>query len=170
MADARTAFLITIDQDHEGGYQDDPKDRANWSSGQVGIGTLVGTKYGITALDMPGKVIKDLTPDEAVEYYIEHYWKPLYSQINSQIVANKLADMGVLFGVGTAIKCLQEALYIPPDMNFGPETLAATNNNNSLLLLADFRQQLRTHAASVAANNPNEASNLRGWVRRINLS
>jgi lysozyme family protein len=169
MADARTAFLITIDQDHEGGYQDDPKDRANWSSGQVGIGTLVGTKYGITALDMPGKVIKDLTPDEAVEYYIEHYWKPLYSQITSQNVANKLADMGVLFGVGTAIKCVQRALDMAPDADFGPLTLAATNAGNATLLFAAFREELIEHAKAVAAANPNEASNLSGWLRRINL-
>lgn len=169
MADARTAFLITIDTNHEGGYQCDPKDRANWSSGQIGVGILVGTKYGITALDMPGRVIKDLTPEEAVDYYIENYWKPLYGQIISQIVANKLADMGVLFGVGTAIKCLQKGMAIAADGVFGPETLAVVNGCDSTQTLKEFRGELRMHAADVASKNPNEASNLPGWLRRIDI-
>ena len=52
MADFKTAVLITLE--HEGGFQKNPNDHANWSSGKIGVGTLVGTKYGITALDLPG--------------------------------------------------------------------------------------------------------------------
>ena len=68
MADARTAILITLDPAHEGGFQANPHDRANWTSGQVGVGTLVGTNGGITALDMPGADIKNLTVDQKVAF------------------------------------------------------------------------------------------------------
>jgi lysozyme family protein len=34
----------------EKGYQDDPNDRGNWTSGVIGIGELKGTKYGISAM------------------------------------------------------------------------------------------------------------------------
>ncbi len=110
MADFRTAVLITIDPEHEGGFQKNSSDHANWSSGVIGEGELIGTKYGITALDMPGVDIENLTPDQAVEFYKERYWKDLYSQISSQIVANKLFDMGVLFGVKEAVSIMQLTL------------------------------------------------------------
>src|SRR5579864_5653858 len=88
---------------HEGGFQKMPNDHANWSSGKIGEGELIGTKYGITAIDMPGVDIENLTEDQAIQYYKEHYVKSLYSQIVSQSVGEKLFDLGVLFGVGTAV-------------------------------------------------------------------
>lgn len=167
MADARTAILITLDPNHEGGFQRMPNDRANWTGGQVGLGILMGTKYGITALDMPGVNIANLTVDVATAYYQQNYWKDLYSQINSQAVANKLFDMGVLFGVGTAVKLLQMALNTVADGIFGPTTLMLTNEANSTLLLHSFQDELHTHAAKVAAENPNDAADLPDWNRRI---
>jgi lysozyme family protein len=168
MADARTAILITIDLAHEGGFQSNPRDRANWTGGQIGLGTLVGTKYGITALDMPGVDISGITPDQAVAYYTEHYWKPLYSQIDSQQIANKLFDLGVLFGVGTAVKNLQAALNLDMDGLFGPATLAATNSAQPDKLLEQFKNEMISHARAIGAANPNDAPDVDDWVRRIN--
>lgn len=167
MADAKTAILITLDPAHEGGFQKNPHDRANWTGGQVGVGTLVGTNGGITALDMPGADIENLTVDQKVAYYIEHYWKPLYSQIADQAIANKLFDMGVLFGVGTAVKMLQMAVDLNVDGVFGPNTLARVNASNDFLTLQDFKANLHTHAQSVATANPEEARFLPDWQRRI---
>lgn len=168
MSDARTAILITLDLAHEGGFQKNPKDRANWTGGQVGVGTLVGTNGGITALDMPGVDIEHLTTDQKIQYYLEHYWKPLYSQLTSQPLANKLFDLGVLFGVGTAVKNLQLALDLNMDGIFGPVTLARANAANQSLLLGTFQDEMKAHATAIAAANPNEAPALPGWIRRIN--
>jgi lysozyme family protein len=167
MADARTAILITLDLAHEGGFQKNPKDRANWTGGQVGVGTLVGTNGGITALDMPGVDIEHLTTETKILYYLEHYWKPLYNQIAVQGIANKVFDLGVLFGIGTAVKNLQAALDLEMDGIFGPITLARTNAANSTLLLADFQHEMHAHADAIAAANPNEAPFLSDWNRRI---
>lgn len=166
MADFKTAVLITLD--HEGGFQKDASDHANWSSGKIGEGTLVGTKYGITALDMPGTDIENLTVDQAVEYYVEHYWKNLYAQITSQLVANKLFDLGVLFGVGTAVGILQLTLGITVDHSFGPLTLQATNEMDETSLLKNYKANMMTHAFNVATANPAERGDLRGWGTRIN--
>lgn len=171
MANARTAILITIDLAHEGGFQNNPKDRANWTGGQVGVGRLVGTKYGITTLDMPGVDIANLTPAQAVDYYTEHYWKLLYSQINSQQIANKLFDLGVLFGVGTAIKELQDALGFTTaevDGAFGPATLSAVNQADPDTLLAAFQSEMVARATAIAESNSNDAPDLPDWKRRIN--
>lgn len=168
MADFKTAVLITIDDAHEGGFQNDYNDHANWSGGIIGVGALVGTKYGITTLDMPGAVIKDITPDMAIGYYAAHYWKTLYAQIDDQNVANKLFDMGVLFGVGTAVRILQLSLEISEDGVFGPNTLAAVNLSDPTSLLTTYKANLVTHAFNIGAANPAERSNVADWGRRIN--
>jgi lysozyme family protein len=168
MADPRTAILITCDDAHEGGFQDAHDDRANWTGGEIGVGTLVGTKYGITCLDLPGVSIKDLTLDEAVNFYCNRYWKVFYSQIIDQAVANKIFDFGVLFGIGTAVKILQEVLKIGADDTFGEETLAAVNEADSVSLLLAYRTAFVQHALKIGADRPSEREFVSGWIRRIN--
>ena len=165
MADARTAFLITIDPEHEGGFQKMHDDRGNWTGGHVGVGELKGTKYGISAAQFPNLDIENLTPEQAIEIYIEFYWKTLYSQINSQEVANKLADLGVLFGVGTAVKVLQTALKVTADGVFGPGTLEAVNQTD---VLQGYKTAFINHASAIATNNPTERQYVAGWTKRIN--
>ena len=38
---------------HEGGYSSDRQDPGNWTGGQVGLGELKGTKFGIAANTFP---------------------------------------------------------------------------------------------------------------------
>jgi lysozyme family protein len=166
MADAKTAILLTLQ--HEGGFQKDPSDRANWSSGIVGVGKLIGTKYGITALDLPGADIENLTPDAAVAYYSTHYWSPAYTQIDSQALADKLFDMGVLFGTGLAVKVLQFVLGITVDGHFGPQSLAAANAAHPSFVVQDYKTRFRAEAERIAIENPNEAKFKDGWENRIN--
>jgi lysozyme family protein len=171
MADALTAIMITLDPAHEGGFQNNTNDRANWTGGKVGVGTLEGTNGGITALDMPaGTDMRSLTTEQKVAYYTANYWKPFYSQINSQLIANKLFDMGVLFGIGTATRILQGALGVNVDGNFGPQTLAQLNVvtvPSAGSLLGAYKTRLHAYAAEVAMINPLEAEDRADWDRRI---
>lgn len=172
MSDFQIAVKQTLK--HEGGFQKNPEDHANWSSGKIGEGKLIGTKYGITALDMPGVDIENITVDQAVAYYAEHYWKSLYSQIDSQPVADKLFDLGVLFGVHTAVAVMQQTLesafHIDVDGTFGTETLGAINQSDEKSLLTSYEANMVTHTFNVAAKNPAERQFLAGWGRRINCS
>lgn len=167
MADARTAILITLDPEHEGGFQKNPHDRANWSSGIIGQGTLIGTNGGITALDMPGVDIEHLTVDQKVQFYLDGYWKPLYYQITSQAIANKLFDLGVLFGIGTAVQNLQACIYAKADGTFGPVSLNMLNAADPKLTLFKFKTDMKAHAHDVAVKKPEEAIFLPGWLNRI---
>ena len=45
---------------HEGGWQHDPRDRGNWTGGEVGRGECKGTKYGISAASYPALDIEIL--------------------------------------------------------------------------------------------------------------
>ena len=154
MADFKTAVLLTLQ--HEGGYVNNPHDKGG------------PTKYGITQADMPGVDISQITTDQAVAYYAEHYWKTLYSQINDQSLANKLFDMGVLFGVGTAVKLLQislsEGITVVPDGIFGVNTLAVTNERGDV---NKYRIVLYNHAMEVVNRNPQDSIFLHGWTTRI---
>lgn len=175
MADARTAVLITLDPRHEGGFQKNPNDRRNWSSGQIGVGTLIGTNGGITPQDMPGADIEHLTTDQKVAFYLANYWKPLYSEINSQLLANKIFDMGVLFGIKEAVEDAQNALLsaiTPPPMLhvdgiFGPETLLLTNEASPVLLMVKYQAKLVVRAHGAVAAHPEDAPFFDGWQTRI---
>lgn len=165
MADFKTAFLITIDDNHEGGYQCLHGDSGNWTGGVIGVGELKGTKYGISAHEFPNEDIKNLTTDRAAELYRDGYWKALYSQIADQLIADKLFDMGVLFGVGTAVRMLQRALKIVEDGVFGAESLAAVNSRGNV---QEYKTALVSHVLLIGNSNPEERQFITGWIRRIN--
>ena len=83
MADFKLAIQKTLV--HEGGFQNNPHDWANWEGGKATrdaylaskdpalLVHLKGTKFGITIQDLPGVEIEDLTADQAIEYFREHY-------------------------------------------------------------------------------------------------
>ena len=153
MSDFAQAVAVTLH--NEGGYSNSPND----SGGE--------TKYGITQADMPGADIAMLSVIEATDYYREHYWKPLYSQIGSQMVAGKLFDLGVLFGIGTVVKVIQSLLPVVVDGVFGPQTLAEVNAADAGPLLSHFKSAMQAHAHDVVMRNPKDGVFLQGWLNRI---
>ena len=177
MADFETALQITLSPTHEGGYQNNPQDHANWYNG-----INYGTNGGITPADVAAyfpelindpDCVKNLTFEQKAHIYREGYWKSLYSEIQDQNVANKLFDMGVLFGVGEAVKLLQITLQsaypdIKVDESFGPVTLGYVNGVDSASLLSGYKTALISYALRIAANRPAERIFVAGWGRRIN--
>jgi lysozyme family protein len=172
MADLNQAIQKTLI--HEGGYQNNPLDAGNWYNG-----INYGTKYGITPRDVANyfpslisdlNCIRNLTTDQAVVIYKAGYWKDLYSQINAQLVAEKLFDTGVLMGVGTAVKLLQitikGSLMLVSDGVFGPQTLTELNQQTGDFL-GRYRTTLINHAINIVNNNPNDSGFIQGWISRI---
>jgi lysozyme family protein len=154
MSDFRTSVLKTLA--HEGGYVNNSNDSGG------------ATNFGITQKDLPGQDMQLLTEDQAVQYYADHYFKSLYSQIDSQLITDKLFDMGVLFGVGTAIGILQLCLGVTHDGVFGPGTLAAVNQADETSLLLGYKTNLVTHAFNIAIAHPQDRVFIKGWTTRIN--
>jgi lysozyme family protein len=154
MADFLIAVALTLQ--HEGGYVNNPADPGG------------ETNMGITQADMPGQDMRALTVAQAVEYYREHYWKPLYSQITSQEVASKIFDLGVLFGVGTAVKILQQILNLTVDGSFGPVTLAAVNNVYGGTVVSAYKAAMLRHVDEILARKSTEIIFRAGWQNRIN--
>lgn len=151
MADFLTAVGITLT--HEGGYEANPNDPGG------------ATNMGIEQSEYSGD-IKDLTREQAIEIYQKDYWNPLYSQITSQPVANKLFDLGVLFGINTVVRILQNVLEVTPDSVFGPQTLEVLNQCGDSIL-ATFKEAVAARARQVVAKNSNTQEFLAGWLNRI---
>jgi len=122
------AFAIVVGE--EGEYSDDPQDRGNWTSGQIGVGEFKGTKYGIAAHVYPHLDIKNLTLDEAKRIYLIDYWMKAYCHDMRWQVALPVFDSAVNQGVGAAIRMLQDALGVMVDGIVGPRTKAAIANAN----------------------------------------
>jgi lysozyme family protein len=154
MSDPKISIAKTLI--HEGGWVDNPADPG-------GV-----TNMGITQSDMPGQDMRALTVDQATTYYLENYVKPLYSQIQDQSILDKLIDMGILFGIKTAVAILQTTLQIVADGHFGPLTLAAVNEADEVSLLDTYKTNLVTHAFNIATAHPAERIFLKGWSNRIN--
>ena len=158
MADFQIAVALTLK--NEGGYVDNPLDPGG------------ATNMGVEQRDLPDIPIRSLTIAQATTYYAQNYWKLYYSQIAAQLIANKLFDMGVLFGVGTAVMLLQQTLAqqvtgIADDGNFGPATLQATNGYNPILLLAQYKVRLHSHEVGVGIAHPTDVIFEAGWSTRI---
>lgn len=154
MADFEQAVQITLQ--HEGGYTDNPADPGG------------ATNMGIEQRDMPTVPIRDLTVEQAKNYYYDMYWKPFYTLISAQSIASKLFDLGVLFGIGTAVRNLQAALDVEMDGIFGPGTLAAVNAAVPASLLVKFQAEMNAHVRAIVAGNPKLGIFQAGWQNRIN--
>ena len=154
MADSTTAIKVTLQ--HEGGFVDNPNDSGG------------ATNMGIEQRDLPNIPIRSLTVPQAVAYYQENYWKKFYSQINDQTFATKLFDIGVLFGVGTAISLLETLLDVPIDGIFGPHDLQSVNDADPISLLAAYKTIVVTKALKIARDNPKDQVFVTGWINRIN--
>lgn len=166
MAEFNIAIALTLT--HEGGFENNPGDSGNWTGGHVGVGDQKGTNFGISAADFPTLNIPNLTVDQAKEIYRTKYWNILYDQIKDQLIANKIFDLGVLFGTGKSVSMLQSVLKITMDAHFGLQTLAAVNAAEPTSLLTAYKTIFVAHALQIGTLNPLDREFVGGWIRRIN--
>lgn len=76
MSNFDSAYAIVAGAKVEGGLSLDPKDKGNWTGGEVGKGILKGSNHGISAAMYPDEDIANLT-SERIKFLFEHdYWKP----------------------------------------------------------------------------------------------
>jgi lysozyme family protein len=175
MADYKQAVQKTLI--HEGGYVNNPFDaggetyrgvsRKNWPnwSGWDIIDSYKSHPSFPKILDSDTRLQSLI-----IEFYREGYWKDLYSQLTDQSLAEKLFDMGVLFGVKTAVKMLQISMTneigLVSDGIFGPNTLAAVNQSSDLL--PGYRTTLIQHVINIINLKQDQSTFVNGWVTRIN--
>ncbi len=152
------AFILS----EEGGFQDNPKDKGNWTGGRVNVGELKGTKYGISAASYPKLDIKNLTEADARKIFDRDYWSFCKCGQMPSPIAMMVADIAFNQGQPTAAYLLQEAVGTKQDGIIGVVTIGATRNQNlknTLSKLMAGRCQRYATAKDVALWGG-------GWFRR----
>ena len=163
------SFLDAFDRviGNEGGFQDDPMDRGNWTGGEIGKGHLKGTKYGISAMtypDLPLVSMKDLSIDQARIIYRDDFWNTLgLDKVDNTSIGYQLFDAAINHGFRNATKMIQRACGADADGYIGPETICKineTDKNDLLLRFLAERLIFMTHISTWERYG-------KGWARRI---
>jgi len=161
----------------EGEFTDDPHDKGNWTGGQVGVGILKGTKYGISAAQYAALDIQDLTLPEAMQIYLRDYWNPLrLDEIINGWIQMEIFDTAVNMGRRLAVQICQRSLdylgsIMAVDGIMGPITLEALNfwcgkDRRALHVCLNGFQFVR-YVELRYADPANLLRFARGWTRRI---
>lgn len=156
-----TALELTLI--FEGGFVDDPKDLGGATN--KGITQRTYNSFRIKKR-LATKSVKFITHAEVHDIYFNMYWKPCKAESMKLPLAVVQFDTAVLFGVGGAIKFLQEALGVTADGIFGTGTataLRAHNNKQTANEMIDKR--IAFHKKRVA-ENPSQKRFLNGWLSR----
>lgn len=101
-------FKLTMGS--EGGFDTNPKDRGNWTSGVIGKGELKGTKYGIAAFVYPSVDIKNLTLEDAKAIYRRDYWPKIAGDNQPDGIDLNAWDICVNSGAARSLKIEAQAL------------------------------------------------------------
>lgn len=149
---------------HEGGFDDNPKDRGNWTSGKIGVGQLKGTKYGVSAATYPTLDIANLTLEDAKRLYLRDFWGSAGCDLVPIGMKFDLFDTAVNSGPGMAVRLLQRAAGVIDDGVIGPKTMLAVSNMDPERLLARFNGW----RLDFLNDNPSQWAEFgRGWAQRI---
>lgn len=125
MSDLARALRIILSDEIEGGFTKDPDDPGNWTGGNVGVGELRGTKYGISAAQFPSLAIENLEIDQVVPIYEEKYWRVMHCDKLKWPLNFFVLDAAINQGVKAATQMIQRVCRVPDDGVIGPVTLKA---------------------------------------------
>jgi len=148
---------------NEGGYKRDARDRMDWTSGIIGLGQLLGTKYGLSAGTYPHLDIPNITLEQAQAIYKTEWWDKFKGDYFPYELGFQMFDSEVNHGHSMGIKFLQRALGVKDDGVIGPVTIAAIGKYDGDKLVMRFlavRMQFFTDCDTWATHG-------RGWARRI---
>lgn len=154
-----TAFNFVIAQ--EGKWDNDRRDRGNWTSGVIGEGELKGTKYGVAAHAYPNLDIKNLTLADAKTIQKRDYWDKVAGDTMPAGVDLSVFDMAYNAGPARSLAILKKALGSAATTAAGLAMVASVTGDKVGLIKAfaamrlSFYQGLKTFVTYG-----------RGWSRR----
>jgi len=129
------------------------------------------TKYGIDQASNPGVDIANLTQDQAIQIYWNHYW----NAHNLDSLPEKLAIccFDVWVNGGHANLWLQHAInqtgyqpHLAEDGSLGPVSLAAAAVCDQAAVVSGFISERNARFVALANAHPNDQQFLKGWEQR----
>lgn len=140
-------------------------------SGTITYDTGGTTRFGISENAHPEVFpeMEECSRNRALEIaaniYRRHYW--LFDEVRLQPIADKLFDMAVNMGQGTAVLLCQKAVETLPDGRWGAITLQAVND--AVALLPALRATSARYYQDLANGDPARYGKyLKGWLARAN--
>ena len=160
-----TKFLTAFGEliGNEGGFKKEAKDRMDWTSGVIGVGRLVGTKYGISAGTYPNLDIEKLTLAEAQDIYKRDWWDRFKGDQLPYELAFQIFDSEVNHGKTMGVRFLQRALSVATDGALGPITLdkvLRADEDKLIMRFLAIRLRFFTDCKTWDTHG-------RGWARRV---
>lgn len=157
------AFELVIG--HEGKFSKNPKDPGNWTGGAVGVGSLDGTMYGISALiaraeGYTGPMDK-LPLSFAKEVAKRRYWNAVKGDQLPPEISYQLFD--IQYNGGRAAQWLQSAVNVVTDGVIGPKTIEAVQAADQRAVIMKLCAYRLKYMASLKIL-PTFAG---GWMNRI---
>lgn len=140
----------------EGGYQNGANDHGG------------ETKYGISKRAYPHLDIPNITQDMARDIFKNDYFNKISGEKlfeKNPGVAAHLADVAFNSGPGKAAEMLSDVLGLPKQKRITQEMIDRIPGDDSLVKKLSARRSEFYH--SLAANDPVNARNLRGWMNRL---
>lgn len=113
--------------------------------------------------------LKLITADDAAKIAKTHYWDKIKGdQINSQVIAEFIADFAYTSGTGTSAKKAQEVLSVEQDGVIGPDTVAKINAEDPKVLLSKLKARREKFYRAIVVNDASQNKFLNGWLNRNN--
>lgn len=162
------AFETSFDRviGHEAGFQKIYNDRGNWTSGQVGVGVLKGTKWGISAMSYPNLDIVNLTQEQAKGIYYEDFWLEFGMDRFHTALAYQVFDAAINHGMRNAAKFLQRGVGVTDDGIVGTNTRKALSG----FTLDDVLLNFLAERLEFMTGLDRWKDFGKGWARRIALN
>jgi lysozyme family protein len=100
----RASFLATMKWEGGETLSLNRRDPGNWTGNAIGVGKLVGTRFGVSAGAHPTLDIANLTVEEALAIYVNQYWHPLDADALAVGVDYCVADDAYNSGPSSALR------------------------------------------------------------------
>jgi lysozyme family protein len=172
---AKSSIAFKIISKNEGGYTIRRNDSGNWSSGKIGVGILIGTNRGISAImlavylkrklvEADKEVMKNLSFAIAEKIKEDFFWKPILGDlIANQEIANLLAD-SFFWKPRNTLEWVRNILGTRGNiLRLSVKEVETINAMNASVFYNLLKKERLKYIKN--GNNP---SNRDGWVNRTN--
>lgn len=161
-----TALAVTLK--FEGGFSDHPADRGGRTN--FGITQKSYDAWNAAHQFIP-KDVKDITPAEVSDIYLQAYWHPAGCDRLPEKLAGLHFDAAVNHGCGRAIKFLQASVGAKADGNFGPLTMEAVDRAvqdlGEIGVCQLYLVQREQFYKQIVERDPTQQVFARGWQKRV---
>jgi lysozyme family protein len=162
--DAWLAFLLPAEGDT---LSLSPTDPGNWTSGIEGIGTLRGSKYGISSAAYPEVDIANMSLAAARYIQTRDYWEPVAAGNLPPPMGFLVADAAYMSGPKTAARQLQAMVGTAQDGAIGPITLAVLKAQIGRIGMTEVLAEWSARRVLFEAGLPIWSTERGGWVKRV---